>query len=107
MKSPKTVGPAVAVSLVAATVAALAEMNEAAPAGPTTNVVDADVSLVKPPPYTEQFWKRRHSVLPSLSETAHGLGISAERAPSPRHFQQMDANALSYLNLSIHPQESP
>ena len=46
-----------------------------APAGPTTNVVDADVSLVKPPPHPEQFWKRGHSVLPSLSEATHGLGI--------------------------------
>ena len=50
MRSPKIVGPAVAVSLVAATVAALAQMSEAAPAGPTANVVDADVALVKPPP---------------------------------------------------------
>ncbi|WP_194471128.1 hypothetical protein [Bradyrhizobium sp. CCBAU 51753] len=55
MKSPKTVGPAVAVSLVAATVAALALMSEAAPAGPTENVVDADVSPVNPLPYTESF----------------------------------------------------
>jgi len=50
MRSPKTVGPAVAVSLVAATVAALAQMSEAAPAGPTANVEDADVALAKPPP---------------------------------------------------------
>jgi hypothetical protein len=30
--------------------------------------VDADVSFVKLPPYTEQFWKRGHTVLPLLSE---------------------------------------
>ncbi len=50
MRSPKTVGPAVAVSLVAATVAALSQMSEAAPAGPTANVEDADVALAMPPP---------------------------------------------------------
>ena len=72
MKLSRTVGLAVAVSLVAATVAALAQISGAAPADPTANVVDAAVSLVKPPPYTEQFWKRGHIVLPSLSETTHG-----------------------------------
>ena len=41
MKFPRTVGLAVAVSLVAAIVAALAQISGAAPADPTTNVVDA------------------------------------------------------------------
>ena len=48
MKLPRTVGLAVAVSLVVATVAAaLACISGAAPAGPIANVVDADVSPVK------------------------------------------------------------
>ena len=78
MKLPRTVGLAVAVSLVAATVAALAQISGAAPAGSTANVVDADVSLVKPLPCTEQFGKRGHvdhwqsAVPPSLSEATHG-----------------------------------
>jgi NADPH:quinone reductase-like Zn-dependent oxidoreductase len=55
MKLPRSVGLAVAVSLVAGTVAALAQISGAAPAGPTANVVDADVSLLKPLPRTEQF----------------------------------------------------
>jgi hypothetical protein len=58
--------------LVAATVAALAQISGAAPAGSTANVVDADVSLVKPLPCTEQFGKRGQAVPPSLSETTHG-----------------------------------
>jgi hypothetical protein len=37
-------------------------MSGAAPAGPIANVVDADVSLVKPLPCTEQFGKRGHAV---------------------------------------------
>src|SRR5512144_2029529 len=57
---------------VAATVAALAQISGAAPAGSTANVVDADVSLVKPLPCTEQFGKRGQAVPPSLSETTHG-----------------------------------
>ena len=72
MKFPRTVGLAVAVSLVAAIVAALAQISGAAPAGPTANMADADVSLVKPQPRTEQFEKRGHAVPPSLSETTHG-----------------------------------
>ena len=51
MKLSRTVGLAVAISLVAGTVA---------------------VSLVKPLPRTEQFEKRAHAVPPSLSETTHG-----------------------------------
>ena len=51
MKLSRTVGLAVAISLLAATVA---------------------VSLVKPLPRTEQFEKRAYAVPPSLSETAHG-----------------------------------
>jgi len=51
MKLSRTVGLAVAISLVAATVA---------------------VSLVKPLHRTEQFEKRAHAVPPSLSETTHG-----------------------------------
>jgi hypothetical protein len=48
MKLPRTVGLAVAVSLVVATVAAaLACISGAAPAGDIANVVDADVSPVK------------------------------------------------------------
>jgi hypothetical protein len=73
MKSPKTVRLAVAV------------MSGADPAGTTANVVDADVSLVKPLLSTEQFWKRGHAVLPSLSETPHCPGI-----PSLRRFHQRD-----------------
>jgi nitroreductase len=66
-------------------------MSEAAPAGPTANVVNADVSLVKPPPYTEQFWKRDHTVLPSLSRNyPWPLALHVERAPSPQHFQQRE-----------------
>jgi hypothetical protein len=72
MKLPRTVGLAVVVSLVAGTVAALAQISGAAPAGPTANVVDADVSVVKPLPRTEQFEKRGHAVPPSLSKTTHG-----------------------------------
>ena len=72
MKLPRTIGLAVAVSLVASTVAAPASISGAAAAGPTANAVDADVSLVKPLPCTEQFWKRGHAVPPSLSETTHG-----------------------------------
>jgi hypothetical protein len=53
-------------------VAAIAQISEAAPAEPTANVVDADVSLVKPLPCTEQFEKRSHAVPLSLSETTHG-----------------------------------
>ena len=70
MKLSRTVGLAVADSLV--TVAALAQISGAAPAGPTANMADADVSLVKPQPRTEQFEKRGHAVPPSLSETTHG-----------------------------------
>jgi hypothetical protein len=42
MKLPRTVGPAVAVSLLAATVAALAWISGAASTGPTANVRQAD-----------------------------------------------------------------
>jgi len=72
MKLSRTVGLAVAISLVAGTMAALVQIGGAAPAGPTGNVVDADVSLVKPLLRTEQFEKRAHAVPPSLSETTHG-----------------------------------
>jgi hypothetical protein len=72
MKLPRTIGLAVAVSLVANTVAALAQISGAFAAGPTANAVDPDVSLVKPLPCTERFWKRGHAVPPSLSETTHG-----------------------------------
>ena len=41
MKLSRTVGLAIAVSLVAGTVAALAQIGGAAPARPTANVVDA------------------------------------------------------------------
>lgn len=34
--------------------------------------VDADVSLVKPLPCTEQFWKRGHAVPSPLWATTHG-----------------------------------
>ena len=72
MKLPRTIGLAVAVSLVASTVAAPASISGAAAAAPTANAVDADVSLVKPLPCTEQFGSRGHAVPPSLSETTHG-----------------------------------
>ena len=72
MKLPRTIGLAVAVSLVASTVAAPAHISGAAAAGRTTSAMDADVSLVKPLPCTEQFWKRGHALPPSLSETTHG-----------------------------------
>ena len=73
MKLPRTIGLAIAVSLVAAP----ASISGAAAAAPTAkavdaNAVDADVSLVKPPPCTEQFWKRGHAVPPPLSEATHG-----------------------------------
>jgi hypothetical protein len=42
MKLPRTVGLAVAVSLLAATVAALAQISGAASTGPTANVHHAD-----------------------------------------------------------------
>src|SRR5271165_2224347 len=48
MKLPRTIGLAVAVPLVASTVAAPASISRAAAAGATANAVDADVSLVKP-----------------------------------------------------------
>jgi hypothetical protein len=67
MKSPKTVGSAVAVSLVAATVAALAQISEAAPAvRPRAWWTLMCHWSSRRPPYTEQFWKRGHTVLPSL-----------------------------------------
>jgi hypothetical protein len=59
MELSRTVGLAVAVSLVAGTVAAaLAQISGAAPADPTANVLDADVLLIKPLPRTEQFETR-------------------------------------------------
>ena len=67
MKLPRTIG--LASPSRCGTVAAVACP---AAAGPTANAVDADVSLVKPLPCTEQFWKRGHAVPPSLSETTHG-----------------------------------
>jgi hypothetical protein len=42
MKLPRTVGLAVAVSLLATTVAALAQISRAAPTGPTANAHQAD-----------------------------------------------------------------
>ncbi|HEY2757001.1 MAG TPA: cytochrome P460 family protein, partial [Pseudolabrys sp.] len=51
MKLPRTVGLAVAVSLVAGTVTALAQISGAAPAGPTANVVDAAGNLRVPADY--------------------------------------------------------
>jgi len=51
MKLPRTVGLAVAVSLVAGTVAALAQISGAAPADPTANVVDAAGHLRVPADY--------------------------------------------------------
>jgi hypothetical protein len=51
MKLSSTVGLAVAVSLVAGTVAALAQISGAAPAGPTANVVDAAGHLRVPADY--------------------------------------------------------
>jgi hypothetical protein len=51
MKLSRTVGLAVAVSLVAGTVAALAQISGAAPADPTANVVDAAGHLRVPADY--------------------------------------------------------
>jgi hypothetical protein len=51
MKLSRTVGLAVTVSLVAGTVAALAQISGAPPAGPTANVVDAAVHLRVPADY--------------------------------------------------------
>ena len=51
MKLSRTVGLAVAVSLVAGTVAALAQISRAAPADPTANVVDAAGHLRVPTDY--------------------------------------------------------
>ena len=47
MKLSRTVGLAVAVSLVVATVVALPQIIGAAPAGPTANMADADVSCIR------------------------------------------------------------
>jgi Cytochrome P460 len=55
MKLPRTVGLAVAVSLVAGTVAALAQISGAAPAGPTANVVDAAGHLRVPADYRTRY----------------------------------------------------
>jgi hypothetical protein len=51
MKLSRTVGLAVAVSLAAGTVAALAQISGAAPADPTANVVDAAGHLRVPADY--------------------------------------------------------
>ena len=51
MKLSRTVGLAVAVSLVAGTVAAIAEISGAAPADPTANAVDAAGHLRLPADY--------------------------------------------------------
>jgi hypothetical protein len=51
MKLPRTIGLAVAVSLVAGTVAALAQISGTAPGGPTANVVDAAGHLRVPADY--------------------------------------------------------
>jgi hypothetical protein len=51
MKFPRTAGLAVAVSLVAGTVAALAQLSGAAPADPAANVVDAAGHLRVPADY--------------------------------------------------------
>jgi hypothetical protein len=51
MKLSRIVGVAVAVSLVAGTVAALAQISGAAPADPTANVVDAAEHLRVPTDY--------------------------------------------------------
>ena len=51
MKLSRTVGVAIAVSLVAGTVAALAQVSGAAPADPTANVVDAAGHLRVPADY--------------------------------------------------------
>jgi hypothetical protein len=66
MKLPKTIGLAVAVPLVASTVAAPASISGAAAAGPTANAVDADVSLVKPLPCTEQLEARSRCSTPAF-----------------------------------------
>src|SRR6185295_13017783 len=72
MKLPRTVGLAVAVSLVAATVAALAKIS----GGPQPARPRTWWTLIchwsSPLPRTEQFEKRGHAVPPSLSETTHG-----------------------------------
>ena len=51
MKLSRTIGLAVAVSLVTGAVAALAQINGAAPAGPTANVVDGAGHLRVPADY--------------------------------------------------------
>jgi hypothetical protein len=72
MKITEDCRPGVAVSLVASTVAALAQVGGAASADPPANVVDADVSLIKALLRTERFEKRGHAVPLPLSETTHG-----------------------------------
>ena len=70
MKLSRTVGLAVAISLLAATVA---------------------VSLVKPLPRTEQFEKRGHAVPPSLSELPMAPDMRCRTGfRSLRHFHQRD-----------------
>jgi hypothetical protein len=73
MKSPKTLGLAVA------------EMSGAAPAGASANVVGANELLVKALPGAEQRRKRGRAVVHSLSETSHYHSI-----PSLRLFRQRD-----------------
>ena len=70
MKLLRTVGLAVAISLVAGTVA---------------------VSLVKPLPRTEQFEKRAHAVPPSLSDPTHDPWHEmSNELLSLEHIQQRD-----------------
>jgi hypothetical protein len=57
MKLSRTVGLAVAVSLVAGTIAAIAPISGAATAGPTANVVDAGPST---PPGSNRPYRKRN-----------------------------------------------
>jgi hypothetical protein len=75
MKLPRTVGLASPSCWSPVPWRALAQASGAASADPPANVLDADVSLIKPLPRTEQFEKRGHAVPLPLSETT----------PGPRH----------------------
>ena len=81
MKLSRTVGLAVAVSLVAATVAALAQISGTAPANPATNVVDAAGHLRVPADYRILYpalgnWAIAADSGPRLEGNARRLRIS-------------------------------
>jgi len=62
-------------------------MSEAAPAGPTANVVDADVSLVKPAPLHQAVLEASsHLSAFASAKLPMAPGIRRRMGPSPHHF---------------------